>query len=128
MGRQKTTPTKFNSSEGCHSRYLDYIPVKPRRSKKRSNNSLSTGQCYKILIPSEKNKQFHLGKLLAGTTHNELPDTWSTCKMSFLFKRGTPNKHLLINLDSTSVLVELLPGNAVVEGILVQTNVLILIF
>ncbi|KAJ3664999.1 hypothetical protein Zmor_000523 [Zophobas morio] len=118
MGRQKTTPTKFNSSEGCHSRYLDYIPVKPRRSKKRSNNSLSTGQCYKILIPSEKNKQFHLGKLLAGTTHNELPDTWSTCKMSFLFKRGTPNKHLLINLDSTSVLVELLPGNDVVEEVI----------
>lgn len=114
MGRTKSSPTKSkNSSENWDfSMPIDYIPVKVRRSKRKTPSAPT----YNLGKPLEKDKVFFLGELLIGTTSNLLPNQWNECVASFLSKTDTDEKSLLLQLDSTSVLVSLLLDSDVIKG------------
>lgn len=114
MGRTKSAPSKLkNSSENWDFPMpIDYIPVKVRRSKRK----IPTTRTYNLPKPLEEHKSFNLGELLIGTTSNLLPDEWNDCVASFLSKTDTDEKCLLLQLDTTSVLVSLLLDNNIIEG------------
>jgi hypothetical protein len=116
MGRQKSVPTKLNNS-GEHWNWhkpLDYIPIKKRRSRKKA----CTGPFHNVIVASEKNKEFLLGEICVGSTNNVLPESWRSCKMSFFTPEESDEEHLLIKLDSTSLLVKLLPEFDLIKEII----------
>jgi SNF2 family DNA or RNA helicase len=116
MGRQKSVPTKLNNS-GEHWNWhkpLDYIPIKKRRSRKKA----CTGPFHNVIVASEKNKEFLVGEICVGSTNNVLPESWRSCKMSFFTPEESDEEHLLIKLDSTSLLVKLLPEFDLIKEII----------
>ncbi|XP_008201431.1 E3 ubiquitin-protein ligase SHPRH isoform X2 [Tribolium castaneum] len=115
MGRQKNQPAKLkNTDEDFGFRKpIDYIPIKKRRNKKGKGSS---GPCYKIILPSGRNEEFYLGDMLVGSTNNELPESWKSCSISFV---SADLQHLVINLDSTSVVVQVIPEHDIIKEIII---------
>ncbi|XP_044258765.1 E3 ubiquitin-protein ligase SHPRH [Tribolium madens] len=118
MGRQKNQPVKLkNSGENFgFQKPIDYIPIKKRRNKKGKRSS---GPCYKVILPSEQNEEFYLGDILVGSSNNELPESWKCCSMSFTTSEENEDLHLVINLDSTSVVVEVIPENEIIKEVII---------
>ncbi|RZC37273.1 E3 ubiquitin-protein ligase SHPRH [Asbolus verrucosus] len=118
MGRQKSTPTKLNNSNEQWSFHkpLDYIPMKRRKYGRRNNTTLS----YNLIILKEEHKQFRLGELCVGNTSNVLPESWSKGKVTFVSTRE--NEHLILELDSTSIVVNTVLDTDILKEIFVSKS------
>nr|CAH7738165.1 unnamed protein product [Callosobruchus chinensis] len=75
MERRKNVPRRWDSS-----RAYDYIPLVVKRKSRRT---YAPPQKFKVIGPTEENRNLILGKLLIGTSNNAVPGEFQDCRISF---------------------------------------------